>query len=275
MQSRLPLSVALITLNEEANLPRCLESIGALAAEVVIVDSGSKDRTEAIARQAGAVFVSQPWQGFTGQKNLALDRCTQPWVLCLDADEVVSPELAAAIRQVFASNPTVDAFWLNRRTNYLGGWIWHVWYPEWCLRLVSREKARWAGIDPHPYLSVTGETAKLQGDLLHYSYKDLRGHLERTIRYAQTSAESMARAGRRCRWYHLAFSPWLALSKRLILRQGFRDGWRGWVIAYAACYGVLAKYAFLLEREKLARQGTAKPPTEGEAKSQKVKSLRG
>ena len=96
----------------------------------------------------------------------------------------------------------------------------------------------------------SGDTAKLQGDLLHYSYKDLQEHLTRTIRYARTSAESMAEAGRRCRWYHLVFSPWLALSKRLILRQGFRDGWRGWIISYAAAFGVLAKYAFLLERQR-------------------------
>ena len=142
MQSRLPLSVALITLDEEANLPRCLESIRELASEVVVVDSGSTDRTEAIARQAGATFVSQPWQGFTGQKNIAFQRCTQPWVLCLDADEAVSPELAASIRQALAGNPTAAAFSLNRRTNYLGDWIWHIWYPEWCVRLVRRDKAR-------------------------------------------------------------------------------------------------------------------------------------
>ncbi|HSA09934.1 MAG TPA: glycosyltransferase family 2 protein [Candidatus Paceibacterota bacterium] len=263
MQSRLPLSVALITLNEEANLPRCLESIRPLAAEIVVVDSGSTDRTEEIARHADAVFVSQTWQGFTRQKNSVLERCTQPWVLCLDADEAVSPELATAIRQVLAGKTAANGFRLNRRTSYLGDWIWHAWYPEWCLRLVRRETARWTGADPHPHLLVTGDTEKLEGDLLHYSYANLQSHFERNIRYARTSADSLAQAGQRCRWYHLAISPWLALGKRLVLKQGFRDGWRGWVIAYSAFLGVLAKYAFLFEKQVQARhdrQVTRTPP---------------
>lgn len=263
MQSRLPLSIAVITLNEEVNLPRCLESVRDLAAEIVVVDSGSTDRTPEIARQAGALFVSQPWQGFTRQKNLALESCSQPWVLCLDADEAVSPELAEAIRRAFPPPPAVNSFKLNRRTCYLGEYIWHAWYPEWCLRLVRRDTARWTGTDPHPHLSVAGDTARLKGDLLHYSYADLRGHLERTIRYAQTSADSLAAAGRRFRWYHLAISPWLALCKRLILKQGFRDGWRGWLIAYSAFLAVFAKYAFLAEKQRQTRrhqQLTTAPP---------------
>lgn len=263
MQSRLPLSIAVITLNEEVNLPRCLESVRDLAAEIVVVDSGSTDRTPEIARQAGALFVSQPWQGFTRQKNLALESCSQPWVLCLDADEAVSPELAEAIRRAFTPPPAVNSFKLNRRTCYLGEWIWHAWYPEWCLRLVRHDCARWIGADPHPSLSVAGTSAKLSGDLLHYSYTDLRGHLERTIRYARTSADSLSAADRRCRWYHLAISPWLALCKRLILKQGFRDGWRGWLIAYSSFLTVFAKYAFLAEKQRQAGrhpQLTPAPP---------------
>lgn len=261
MQSRLPLSVAVITLNEEVNLPRCLGSIRDLAAELVIVDSGSTDRTQEISRQMGALFIAQPWLGFTRQKNFALERCSQPWALCLDADEAVSPELAEAIRRAFASPPSVNGFELNRRTSYLGKWIWHAWYPEWCLRLVRREAARWAGADPHPSLSVTGATAKLSGDLLHYSYGDLQEHLERTLRYARTSADTMALAGRRCCWYHLVISPWFALGKRLILKQGFRDGWRGWIIAYSSFLAVFAKYAFLAEQQRLA-QRRPQPPTD-------------
>jgi glycosyltransferase involved in cell wall biosynthesis len=253
MQSRLPLSVAIITLNEEPNLPRCLESVRGLAAEIVVVDSGSTDRTPEIARQAGAVFVSQPWQGFTRQKSHAFERCTQPWVLGLDADEALSPELAAAVRRALTSEPAVNGFQFNRRTSYLGQWIWHAWYPEWCLRLARRDSARWASADPHPHLSVKGPTARLEGDLLHYSYGDVQDHLQRCIRYARTSADSLERAGRRCRWYHLAISPWLALSKRLIFKQGFRDGWRGWVIAYSAFLAVLAKYALLAEKQAQTR----------------------
>lgn len=249
MQGRLPLSVAIITMNEEANLPRCLESVRSLAAEIVVVDSGSTDRTAEIARQAGALFTVQDWPGFTRQKNRSIERCTQPWVLCLDADEAVSAELAEAIGRVLTEECRVDGFGVNRRTYYLGAWVWHAWYPEWCLRLVRRGAASWAGEDPHPHLAVRGEVGRLKGDLLHYSYKDLSDHFGRTIRYARTSAESMDRAGRRCRWYHLVVSPWLAFGKRLVLRQGFRDGRRGWIIAASAFFSVLAKYAFLFERQ--------------------------
>jgi len=266
MDLRLPLSVSLITFNEEANLQRCLASIRDLAAEIVVVDSDSTDRTAVIARTAGAVLVSQPWPGFTEQKNLSLAHCTRPWVLCLDADEVVSPELAASIRQVLTQTSSVNGYRLNRRTHYLGDWVWHAWYPEWCLRLVRRDTARWTGSDPHPHLSVPGGVENLNGDLLHYSYPSLQVHLERTLRYARTSADSLKRAGRRCRWYHLVISPWLALGKRLLLKQGFRDGRRGWIIAYTTFFSVLAKYAFLFEQQTRTGPGqpnsTSPPPVE-------------
>lgn len=251
MQSRLPLSVAIITLNEEANLPRCLESVRGWASEMVIMDSGSTDGTESIAREFGAKFSVQRWHGHVAQKNLTLAACSQPFVLSLDADEEVSPELAATLRGLFSDRlPGLDGFWINRRTFYLGQWIRHSWNPEWRLRLVRREKAQWMGRDPHDRLEVSGgRTARLQGDLLHYSYADLRDHFERTVRYARISADSLARAGQRCRWYHLALSPWMALGKRLLLKQGFRDGRRGWIIAYATFFSVLAKYAFLFERQ--------------------------
>lgn len=252
MDPRLPLSVSLITLNEEANLPRCLDSVRNLAAEIVVVDSGSTDRTAEIARAAGAVFISQPWQGFGKQKNLSLERCTQPWVLCLDADEAVSPELATSIRRALRGKPAANGFQINRRTFFLGDWIWHAWYPEWRLRLVRRDTARWVGADPHPSLELTGDAEKLSGDLLHYSYANLREYFERTVRYARTSADNLERRGERCRWYHLVFSPWFALGKRLILRQGFRDGRRGWIIAYTTFFSVLAKYAMLLEKRFVA-----------------------
>jgi glycosyltransferase involved in cell wall biosynthesis len=259
MQSRLPLSVAVITLNEEANLERCLDSVRDLAAEIVVVDSGSTDRTAEIARSAGAVFVSHPWQGFTRQKNLSLERCTQSWVLCLDADEAVSPELASAIRRALEGKPAANGFWVNRRTFFLGEWIRHAWYPEWRLRLVRRDGARWAGTDPHPGLEATGNAEKLSGDLLHYSYANLREYFERTVRYARTSADNLERDGKSCHWYHLVVSPWLALGKRLILKQGFRDGCRGWIIAYATFFSVLAKYAFLFEKRPGAGHGKSSP----------------
>jgi hypothetical protein len=255
MQEPLPLSVAIITLNEECNLARCLESVRELATEIVVVDSGSTDRTGEIARQFGVQFETHPWAGHVAQKNVVLRRCQRPWVLCLDADEALSPELADSIRQTFtAGEPKANGFWVNRRTFYLGRWIRHAWYPEWRLRLVRREKAEWSGLDPHDKLEVTGPTGRLTGDLLHYSFRDLQDHLQRTIQYAQITAESQARQGRSFRWQALVFSPWYAFFKRLVLKQGWRDGWRGWVIAFASLLSSFAKAAFLLERRLTERK---------------------
>ena len=154
----LPLSVAIVTLNEEANLPRLLESVRGLAAEIVVIDSGSTDRTEEIAREYGARFEHADWAGFITQKNHSLDACTQPWVLFLDADEALSPELAASLKELFANGctPEKEGYWLNRRTWYLGAWIWHTWHPEWRLRLLKRGAGRWGGMDPHDRLDCTG-----------------------------------------------------------------------------------------------------------------------
>lgn len=262
MLAPLPLSVSIITLNEESNLPRCLASVRDLAAEIVVLDCGSTDGTADVARRFGADFHVQPWRGNVEQKNAALHLCTQPWVLCLDADEVLSPELIAAIRSAFArGEPKLDGYWVNRRTFYLGRWIWHAWYPEWRLRLVRKHKARWTGLDPHDYLEVAGETARLKGDLLHYSFRDLQDHLQRWIKYARIMADRDARDGRKFRWYYLVFSPWFAFFKRLILKQGWRDGWRGWVISFASLTYVFAKYAFLLEKRLVApAQSAASAP---------------
>jgi glycosyltransferase involved in cell wall biosynthesis len=263
MQSRLPISVAVITLNEEEHLPRCLASVRELASEIVVVDSGSTDRTAEIAKMSGAVFLSEPWPGHVAQKNRALAACSQPFVLSLDADEEVSLELASALRQLFAGRlPEADGFWINRRTFYLGEWIRHSWNPEWRVRLVRKERAQWAGRDPHDKLEVQGRTARLSGDILHYSYADLQDHFARMLRYARISAETMRRNGKSCRWYHLVFSPWLAFLKKLVLRSAWRDGWRGWVISVATFFGVFAKYAFRLEMQLKSQSESEKPASE-------------
>jgi glycosyltransferase involved in cell wall biosynthesis len=242
--------VAIVTLNEEANLGRCLESVAPLAAEIVIVDSGSRDRTAEIAQRFKARFDVVPWPGFVQQKNNALSRCSQTWVLSLDADEVVSPELAASLQELFAEgSPSADGYYVNRRTFYLGKWIWHAWYPEWRLRLVRRAAASWVGLNPHDHLVVSGRTERLRGDLLHYSFRNLQHHLEKTIQYARIMADSYAAVGMRFRWYYLLLSPWLTFFKHLVLKQGWRDGWRGWLISFVKWIGAFAKYAFLLECE--------------------------
>lgn len=249
MNNRLPLSVSIITLNEQNNLPRCLESVRELASEIVIIDSGSTDGTREIAEQFGAQFKFHEWAGYVAQKNTSLQQCTQPWVLCLDADEAVSPELATSIRNLLTGKEVREVgFGINRLNFYCGEWIRHAWYPEWRSRLARRESAEWVGGDIHEKLEVKGATGRLAGDLLHYPYRSLMDHFQKTLKYARLSADSYARGGRSCPWYRPVFSPWLAFLKVLVLKGGWRDGWRGWAIAGARWFNVFAKYFFLLER---------------------------
>jgi glycosyltransferase involved in cell wall biosynthesis len=253
MQARLPISVAVVTLNEQENLPRCLESARELASQMVVLDCGSTDGTKAAAEKFGAEFHFAPWTGYVSQKNKCLALCSQPWVLCLDADEALTPELAQSIRALFASGePSAAGYVVTRRTFYLGDWVWHSWYPEWRLRLVRKGRASWTGLDPHDYLQADGPTEKLAGDLLHYSFRDLFDHLQRTIKYSRMMAQSYHKEGRRFHWPQLLMSPWLSFMKHLLLRGGWRDGWRGWLIAFSKWLDVFAKYAFLLEIERVS-----------------------
>jgi len=260
-QQSLPISVAVITLNEEQNLARCLESVRGLASEIIVLDSGSVDRTGKIASEFGAIFEVHPWHGHVRQKNAALKRCTQPWVLCLDADEALSPELAQSIRQLFdASQPKENGFWVNRRMFYLGDWIRYAWYPEWRLRLVRQTHAEWRGLDPHDRLEADGATARLDGDLLHYPpFRDFHDHVTKAIKHARIAADSYAASGHRAHGYDLVLSPAAVVFKHLFVKQGWRDGWRGWLILIAKLVNVLAKYAFLLEKQHTAGEPAPRP----------------
>lgn len=262
---KLPISVSIITVNEEANLARCLDSVADLASEIVVIDSGSTDNTRAIAESFGAIFEFNPWPGHVEQKNVAMRKCRQPWVLSLDADEALSEELRNALIDLF-DNQThpADGYWINRRTFYLGDWIWHAWYPEWRLRLIRRELGHWTGENPHDHLTAPESTGKLSGDLLHYSYKNLEEHLLRTIQYARIGARAQIKNGKKFRWYKLAFSPWLRFLKSLFVRHAWRDGWRGWIIAFSSMLACFAKYAFLLEN-KISRTSTPSPGSHNRA----------
>lgn len=248
--SGLALSVAVITRDEESNLPRCLASVAGLAAEIVVVDSHSRDQTREIAESFGARVLERDWPGHVEQKNVALTACTQPWVLSLDADEALDTTLRTAIETLLRGNPTTDGYWVNRLTWYLGDWIRHAWYPEWRLRLVRREMARWSGTNPHDRLEVTGRTQRLDGHLLHYSYQDLSHHLRQTIEYGRISGEQVAAKGRRISPFKLISSPLGRLLRILVLKQGWRDGWRGMLVAGSSMIAGFAKYAFAIERQK-------------------------
>jgi len=251
MAGKLPLSVAIVTFNEEKNLLACLQSIADIASEIVVVDAFSTDRTVHVAEEFGARVEQRAWPGFIGQKNHAFGLCTQPWILGLDADERVSPDLLAEMqRAIEKGEESVAGFQLNRKAFYLGRWIEHAWYPDWIVRLGRRGRVKWEGNDLHPFLKVDGIVNRLGGDLHHFPYPTLQAHLERTIRYAKINAEYLDREGMQARWHHVLLHPIGAFLKKMVLKGAWLDGVPGVIIAFSSLVGVFAKYSYLYEMQR-------------------------
>ncbi len=251
MSEKLPLSVSIITFNEEENLPRALESIKDIASEIIVVDSHSTDRTREIAKEYGAKVFEEDWKGHMAQKNSALQKCTQPWILSLDADEEVSPELKEEIIKRI-KNPDADGYYVNRKTYHLGKFLNHVWQPDWKLRLVKRSaNPHWGGYDPHDKLIIDGKTKKIKrGYLYHYSYKDLYDQFSRLVKYAKVGAESYHRFGKNFSLWHLVVNPTYAFVKEFFIKRGFLDGLVGFEVSVTHAFYVFMKYMFLWEIEK-------------------------
>ena len=242
------ISFCLITLNEEQNLPRCLKSCAGLADEIVVLDSGSRDGTEKIARQFGARFERQHWLGFVGQKNKALSLASHPWVFSLDADEELSPGLGDEIKLLKEIEPADDrgGFSVPRCVLYQGRWIRHGdWYPDRLVRLFRRDRAKFAGGKVHERLEVEGRIVPLHGELYHHSFKDAADHWTRCQTYARLWAETQHEAGRNTNMvapYLHALFRWF---RGYMLRRGFLDGKQGWRIAMFCARETLLKYQLL------------------------------
>ncbi|MHC4810711.1 MAG: glycosyltransferase family 2 protein [Planctomycetota bacterium] len=246
------LSVTIVCCNNESTIGRTLESVRDLAEEVVAVDSGSTDGTLARLEAAGARIIHQPWLGFVKQKQFALEQCVGAWVLHLDSDESIDAEMAASIRATIArDDPAVAGGWCNRMTHYAGHPLRHVWQPEWRLRLVRRERARWGGIDPHDELMVDGgRTLRLEGSMRHDAISSAADMLARQVSHARVSAAALHAAGRRGSVLQLIISPPAAWLKQVVGRRGFLDGWRGLVAASITAAAALMKHAILLEHSR-------------------------
>jgi glycosyltransferase involved in cell wall biosynthesis len=248
----LPLSLAVISFNEEKRLGKCFESAKGLVREIIVVDSGSKDNTVALAEAAGARVIHQEWLGHRAQKQVALDACTQPWVLMLDCDEELSQELRDSIVGFFKSG---DAAWFqggrfNRKVCFLGRWITHGdWYPDRQLRLVQRDKARIGGIDPHDKVELQGRFKQLRGDLLHDSFPTIKSYLDKITPYSDDFLELQIREGKRWSLSANLLRPIWRFFRAYILRFGFLDGFPGFWIAYATAFSVFIRYSRKYEAE--------------------------
>jgi len=245
------LSVILITHNEAAQIGDCIDSVLPLAAQIVVVDSGSTDATVDIARAKGATVVVTPdWPGFGPQKNRALDLATQPWVLSIDADERVTPDLAQEIRHVLdkdARAPTLDAYKVARLSNFCGRWIRHCgWWPDHVVRLFRRGAARFSDAAVHERVQTHGKVGTLRGHLLHYSYHDMDQVMQKMIRYASDAAAMMHARGKRASiWSAIGHAMW-TFVRIYVLKRGFLDGRAGFMIATTGAMGSFLRYAKLM-----------------------------
>jgi glycosyltransferase involved in cell wall biosynthesis len=251
MATREPLSVVLITLNAAPQLEPCLES-ARWADEILIVDTGSSDGTAELAARFGARIIQHPWLGFGPMKNFAVGQARHDWVLCLDADERVTPELRINIETALAQ-PRFPAFRFPRRNRFLGRWLRHgEGYPDWSLRLFDRRRAHWSDDAVHEKVVCAEPAGTLAGDLLHESGEKLPAYLDKQNRYTTLQAEALFRQGRHAGVVQLVLSPLLRFIKFYILRLGFLDGVAGLVHILIGCFNSFCKYAKLLalQREK-------------------------
>lgn len=249
------LSVTVVAKNEAADLGSALASV-AWADEIVVVDSHSTDDTVAIARQHTDRVVVRDWPGYIDQKNYAASIASHDWILSLDADERVTPELAAELQALKAGAPPEAAFRIPRVTWHLGRWIRTTdWYPDHQLRLYDRRSAQWTGRHVHEGLTVRGAIGQLRGELQHYAYRDIADHLETIDRYTTLAARQMHEEGRRAGFLQLAGHPPLAFLRNYIARGGVRDGVPGFIISSMNAYYVFLKFAKLREMDRVQGAG--------------------
>ena len=247
MADKLPLTLVVITRDAAAELPACLASF-ALAREILVVDSGSRDDTVEIARSCGARVLQHEWLGFGPQKRFAVTAAATDWVLCLDADERVTPPLAASIAALFAggATPAAPAYAVARRNRFLGRWLAHgEGYPDWNVRLFDRRRARWTDDAVHEHVVADGDAVRLAGDLLHASAESVEAYIAKQNRYTSLQAEAMHARGERAGFARMALSPLARFLRFYVLKAGALDGAAGFAHIAIGAFGSFLKYAKL------------------------------
>ena len=249
------LSVVIITHNEEQNIGRCLDSIGTLADEIIVLDSFSTDQTESICKSKGVLFYQRAWMGFSHAKNFANSLATGSHILSLDADEAVSPELYNVIQEI-KKNPLYDAYEISRLTQYCGKWIRHGgWYPDVKIRIFKKEACQWVGgVHEELVFNTPPKITHLSGDLLHYSYRTVDTHLRKILTYCTLAVQHDIERGKKYNLFlHGIIKPWFAFVRMYFLRLGFMDGFYGWVIACISCFEKFLRYAKYRELKNKSR----------------------
>lgn len=244
------LTVTLITLNEAANIVAALESV-AWADEVIVIDSGSTDGTTDLARRFTERVYVREWAGYAAQKNHAASIARFDWILSLDADERVTPELGDEIRRLLATEPSCPGYRAPRISHYLGRWIRSTdWYPDYQLRLYDRRFARWEGRYVHESVKVDGQVGRLRADLQHYPYRDVSHHLATIDKYSNLWARQALEDGRTAGAADLLLHPPAAFLRNYVVREGFRDGMPGLVVSLLNAHYVLVKCVKLWDAQR-------------------------
>lgn len=250
MPGRLPLSVVIITLNEEHNIRRCLGSVS-WASELLVVDSGSTDRTRELAREAGARVLEHAWEGYGQQKNWALSQAKEAWVLFLDADEELSPGLQEELRSFLANPGNSDGGDFPRKTWFLDRWILHGgWYPNRLVRLTRKASGRWTEPSVHESLEVSGAVHQFRQDLLHYTFNNVGDNVATNIRFSRLGAKVAKARGERGSLLRILFKPIGKFLETYLWKLGFLDGFPGFVISMNAAHSIFMKYVELRTIEK-------------------------
>ena len=249
---RAPLSAVLTTRNAAHLLERCLDSL-AFADEIVVIDSASSDGTAELAARRGARVVQKDWLGYGRQKQFAVEQARHDWVLCIDPEEVVSPELAGSIREALAA-PAAGVYRMARRNRFLGSWLSHgEGYPDWSPRLFNRLNARWSDDMVYEKVLFALTPGTLRGDLLRDAHEDIAAYIARQNLYTTLAARQARESGRSASLLHLLFSPVVRFLKFYVLRLGFLDGLPGLVHISIGCMNSYMKHAKLLEMERAER----------------------
>lgn len=249
------LSVCMITFNNARTVENALRSVASWAPEIVVVDSFSTDGTFEIVRKYATFCEQRPWPGFRDQFNYCSSLARNDWVLFVDADEEISPELSEEIRlRLDRDAGAYDGYEVQRRTFFLGRWIMHGgWVPDRNIKLFRKSRGAYEG-GLHASVKVSGRLGELTNHYRHYNYRDIADQIDTINRYSQTAARDMFQEGKRFSLVDLLLRPPIRFVKEYLVKGGFLDGIPGFVIAFSNCYYVFAKYAKLWELEHLGRK---------------------
>lgn len=252
-----PITLLIITQNEERNIERCIRSVP-FASEVLVVDSGSQDRTCEIAAGLGAKVIHNSWPGYGPQKRFATEKASFDWILSLDADEALSPELASEIQSRFAGLRPQVGYEMPRKSFHLGKWIQYGgWYPDYQLRLYHRQHSNWPDSQIHERVQAP-KVERFHNPLLHFVFEDLRAQVNANNKYSSLLAEKDLVNGRRFSFLKLLLKPWSKFIECYFLKLGFLDGLPGFIIAVSAGYSIFLRWSKIWELEVTKKKGSFK-----------------